>query len=273
MTDVWAEMVGKDQDKTCFKYRMEKVFLTNKSWWAAEGTPDPVIEPDYTTEANSASCISCKQSSKQIYQECWLCLHEKCEKFWEINGQKPQEQLTFNSEFLKERTKFPRHMKMPREIVKDVLDENDGNDPTYSFDRFGWKGMVCPNCGRCNSRALWNHWACETPNCGFTHQVKQPVLSVRQVYGDGHSEEYTGTPICLDTLDPLVRVRESKFEGYPRIETYELPIPGNIVAHFLANKSVNAKTGGPNDMFRRIQTDSRMNLRRSEGAHTRMSRF
>ena len=264
VTNIWAE---KTNGVVCFKYRLEKLDLRSKSWWAAKGSPDTVAEPNYRVKATRKTCTSCDIQSVQVFQQGWLCLNEKCSLFWTIDGAEPSSDLTYNARFLEERTEFPSHIKPAYRLQPEILEENVGNDPTYAFDRFGWKGMACPICGRCNSRAHWDNWRCQTAGCGFTHQVNQPILSTRQVIGGGHFVEATGHAIPYDSWDPRVTARDPAFQGNWRIHTYDL-IPGNSVTHFFANKSINAVKGGPNDMFAALQVENCMELQRFPGMST-----
>ena len=260
VTDVWAERVN---GNVCFKYRLEKIDLSSRSWWAIKGSADTVPEPNYHIKATRKTCVQCTKQSPQIFQEGWMCLNEECTLFWTTNGVEPPAVLNYNARFLEERTKFPEHIKPPYPLRPDILEDNPGNDPTYAFSQFGWKGIACPRCGRCNHRAHWDSWRCVTLNCGFTHQVQQPILSPREVLSSGHFVETTGHAIPYDSVDPLVSCREVTFQGNWRIHTYDL-IAGNSVTHFFANKAINAVEGGPNDMFINLQKGNSMGLQRFE---------
>ena len=266
VTHVWPERINR---RIAFKYRFEKIDLASKSWWAPEGSPSPVVPLVHPLQAPRASCATCRETYPQVFAQDWICLNEDCAAFWLINGEDPPADLSYNIQFLKERNPWPKEIKPAHDLKPSLLEPSTGDDPAYAYCRAGWKGMVCPSCGRCNSRKHWDAWQCETPGCGFVYKLKQPILSPRQVV-DGHSVEYTGHALPMDVCSKNVTERPTKFIGDWRVNTYDL-IDGNVVTHFQANKAINTAKGGAHDLFVSLQKDNCMGLQRfPKQQHTRM---
>ena len=257
VTDVWAE---KNNSKTCYKYRLEKLHLAGKSWWAPKGSPAP--SSGFGAPVRRDRCHYCGNSSKSIFNK-WLCLNADCTSFWKwSNGKSPSKDLKYDHAFLAERSPWPQHILPPHKIKPDLLDLGSDAEPSAGYSRSAWKGMVCPSCGRCNARRHWDAWYCETEGCGFEYCVRQPILTPRAVLG-GHEVEYSGHAMPRDEYSDLIKAHRSDFQGNWRISTYEL-IDGNTVTHFQANKPVNDIPGGSSDLFRELQTDNVMGLQRFE---------
>lgn len=246
-TDVWAEQTN---GKTIFKVRFEKIHLDEKSWWAVRGSPPPPHERDFDTKAARLVCNQCHQPSTQVFQQGWTCLNQGCEDFWFINGIQPPQQLTYSAAFLQERKQWPKSLTMPYPLKPEPL-KDTGDDAGFAVSRVCWKGMACPKCGRCNSRTHWDAWRCETGGCGFTHTVKQSVMSPRAVFDD-HEIEYTGHALLKDTCLSYVIPREHELIGDWRVNTFDL-VPGNLVTHFCSNSIINKKPSGPDQLFRDLQ--------------------
>lgn len=247
VTDVWPEM---SNGKRCFKFRFEKLDLAMKSWWAAEGTPDPPKIRNFSTKALREECGFCDQESPQIFQEGWICLNENCSEFWSIDGEDAPAELSYDSLFLGERTAWPKNIKPPFSLKPALLETDMGNDAAYAVSRVCWKGMACPKCGRCNSREHWNEWRCRTKDCDFTYNVKQSVLSPRAVL-EVHEVEFIGTALPQDTFTTPVTEQVSFMDNW-RLHTYNI-LPGNVITHFSANSIINKRPGGPHDMFLALQ--------------------
>lgn len=248
LTDYWAE---KSNSKVCFKYRFEKIDLKSKSWWAPEGSPLPLLTRTFIVKASILSCAHCHQQYKQVFQQGWICLNENCREFWTLNGKVAPDDLTYSKEFLEERSPWPQNIK-PAFDLKPAPLAQDPNHPTLAISLAAWKGIVCPRCGRCISRTIWEEWQCKTENCGFTHRITQPPISASAVRSD-HVVEYDGHALPLDRHDNQVLFRQPAFHGHWRVHTYDL-LEGNTVTHFHANRALNEMPGGAHDMFLAMQT-------------------
>lgn len=245
VTEIWAE---KSKGKTCFKFRFEKIDLATKSWWAPAGSPMPVRS---NAKALRQACMCCHKSSSQVFQDGWMCLNEACNRFWKLNGQEAPSKLTYNPAFLNERTAWPTNIKPPFPLRPDLLVADNKTDVNLAVSRASWKGMACPQCGRCNSRTLWDAWQCQTVGCGFTHGIKHTIIDPHTVLPD-HGVEFVGHALPQDKhLDP-VTMRAPEIIGEWRVHTFDV-VPGNHVTHFMANGVLNNMPGGAHDMFRALQ--------------------
>lgn len=250
VTDLWFEdLTGKNG----IKVRLEKMDLTEKSWWSVKGSPDPLPldQRDFVTRPESHQCTTCSKKSFRVYEEGWMCLNPKCSLFWTVNGAPPTD-LTFHSTFLNYRTR-PDPATVPQSdlapnfftTLKDVYSAG-------STAREAWRGIVCPKCSQCVSREYWDGWKCT--ECDFEYMMNMPTLTLDQA----------GSP------DPKRRVRPIPSLMSPQIDdqsvapyqkrTYILPGVGSVT-HFVANDTINRQPGGPNDMFRNLQT-TRLGLKR-----------
>lgn len=247
ITHIWAE---KSYGKICFKFRFQKLNLATKSWWAPADSPMPAVSRNYDIKAPHLTCVACNQDSSQVYQQGWMCLNEDCTAFWTLNGQAPPMTLIFSASFLKERTPWPMGIKPFYDLKPAPLIIDEGN-PELAYSLASWKGMVCPKCGRCNSRIHWRQWMCGSVDCDFTHRIQVKTLSPLSVLPD-HGMEYAGHAIPMDEFEKSFIRCNSELHGDWRVETYEI-FPGNTVTHFQANRTINHKPGGAHDMFRAMQ--------------------
>lgn len=248
VTHIWAE---KSNRKICFKFRFEKLDLKSKSWWAPYNTPNPPTKRDFKTKTACRTCVSCTQESIQVFQQAWICLNETCVSFWTVNGSEPPADLTYNPIFLSERSQWRKCIKPPFPL-KPVPFTVDPGHPELDYSLASWKGMVCPNCGRCNSRTLWREWRCSTKGCGFWQKIQLTALSPLSVLPD-HGVEFVGNALPQDKWDDnIVTMHESQFYKHMRVHTYEF-LNGNVIKHFHSNGPRNHKPGEAHDMFRALQ--------------------
>ena len=245
ITDIWAE---KSNGKTCFKFRFEKIDLHTKSWWAAAGSPMP---ERFEARALRQKCRFCNKINPQVFQENWMCLNDACTRFWQVGGQDAPASLAYNPVFLRERTTWPSQYKAPWALRPALLSSIGRSDPHLAVSLASWKGMACPNCGRCNSRTHWDAWKCENIECGFEHTIKHTIVDPHTVLPD-HCGEVQGLAVPLDKYLEPIELREANVIGDWRIHTYDM-LPGNHVTHFMANDVLNNAPGGAYDMFRGVQ--------------------
>ena len=250
ITDIWS---AQSNGKKCFVYRLERIYRETKSWWEAKDSPDhpqPAMSPQ---PAARMTCSTCNVKSPQVYAEGLLCLNAGCTEFWMFGRQKAPENLTYNTEFLAERNQWPDYIEPPMSIIPDLPQSTSEDEATFAYSRFGWKGVVCPQCGRCNLRRRWEEWRCETKGCSFVYEVKQPILTHRAVM-DGHAVAFTGHAPPKNIIEPPVTKKATEFVGGWRKTTYMM-LPGNKIVHFQANERVNSVPGGAHDLFRAVQKD------------------
>lgn len=256
VTEIWAE---KNFGRICYKYRFEKLYPLTPSWWAPKGSPIPTM-PDFTVHASTEVCSLCMTTSKKIFEQGWMCLKPECDKFWHFMDGKLPGVLSYSSAFLKERTCVPGYVLPDTNLQPPLLQNEEPWDPTWPYKDICARGFVCPKCGRCNSRRLWHAWVCESSGCGFSHEVRQPILKAAEVQGKNERDE-DGYADCKDKCRERVDQSGLQIVGHWRVSIFEL-IPGNCVAHFHANAAINQAVNGPDQLYTALQTDNCMGLKR-----------
>ena len=232
-------------------YRFQKFDLKKKSWWAPIGSQDPPPSPDYTPKVIQAGCIICREEHQRIYTIGWMCLNKNCSAFWTVDGGQPPADLEYESVFIQQRIEGPCGLKPPYPLKTPLITAEGEGTGALPRIRVCWRGMVCPQCGCCNSRTEWNHWTCRTPGCGFTHAVAHEVVTA-QLVRDIHQVNYTGHAIPMDKVHVDYITQQVRFTKHYRIHTYTLPNIGTIT-HFMANDHINKRKDGPDDMFVALQ--------------------
>ena len=259
ITDIWYE---KNNEQVCIKYRLEKIDLHSKSWWAKAGTPLPptAAERDYSIKAHKQRCLECGKTSKQILDQGWTCLGADCRKFWKMpSGRHPNKGAVYNADFLKERTQW-KGGNPPFAIPPDAEDIIEELDATPPYSLGDWKGFICPKCGRCNSRSEWIFWKCDSEVCDFTRPTTKFVLSPRAV--SLGQAQYSGHATPLDSYTDAIKLRRYTFGNW-LVHEYTL-CDGNTIHHLMANKYVNREPGGPDDIFKALQEGDGCGLVRGE---------
>lgn len=258
LTAIWTE---KNREHIVFMFRFQKVDLSEKSWWAPRDSPMPAVARDYVTKSPRACCIECRKESPQIYEEGWMCVSsEKCPNVGKIDGREPLVQLSFSKDFLNERTRWPAGAMPPSELVPSYQPHNSF-DPHHTTSLAAWKGFVCPQCLCCNSRIEWDWERCQAEGCDYSRGIAHSVVphlsvlpqNVLEVHGHAVSQnEYRG-----HVDHPTIA-----FLGHWRLITYKL-CDDNYVTHLLANKHINGRPGGANDIFLDMQKIDSLRLKRS----------
>ena len=264
VTNVWTE---KKDGKIEYKYRFEKVDLATRSWWSPEGAPDPLpLNSRDSRRAHREDCDDCHNESIQVYKEGWMCLNKDCKAFWKqgwkSGGSKVHRELTYLQEFVQARLTGTARQTPPFAIKPPPAPANAGNEPTYSFSQMCWKGMVCPDCGRCSSRALWDKWECGNDNCKFVYKLNQPILSSRAVM-DPRYPLYQGHALPVGERQDNSIEMGVNFIGHWRVTTYTI-CPGNTVTHFQSNQPLNELPRGADKIFMEVQKDNCLGLKRHQ---------
>ena len=258
VVEIWAE---KNNGKTCFRFRLEKLDLLKQGWWVAKGTPARTELPDFSFACPSKTCKACGEASKVIFNEAWACLIPTCPRFFkDMSGTDLGNKLTYSAAFLKERTYVPPEMK-PSHDMQPPLFTMEGESPEMVYSDKGWRGMCCPQCGCCSKRRSWTEWRCE--NCDFVHRVPKAALSPNAVRAHRDYEPSSGHHAApADDRYSVTKlfVPPTCFGGW-KIFTYELTT-GNYVTHFLSNWDTNHVENGANDMFRELQLSDDVGLMR-----------
>lgn len=256
ITHIWAQLNGKH---TIFMFRLQKLNLAEKSWWAPRDSPLPPVSRDYITKAPGASCRSCGHESPQIYNEGWMCVNHQCHQMGQLPGHNPKATLTFHQLWLNERTEWPMG-KMPEyQLVPSTAGHNN-KGTTFSTTLAAWKGFICPSCHCCNSRIDWAYQTCAAEGCNYSQRVVHAIqphfsllpLNVEEVYGHALShDEYKGHVRCT-----------KRFLGHWVLHTYKL-CENNYITHFMANQHINGRPGGANDILLEMQKGDGVRLKRA----------
>ena len=241
------------------RIRLQKIYLQEPSWYAAQDSPFPPAEHDYVTKAACETCASCDHSWPKIYRAGWMCLNDDCEEHFLLDS-KICTDLTYNPVWENERTEWPSQIVPPFPLKPaPLLADSNASSLAEETSLACWKGMVCPKCGRCNSRTKWDEWKCFNKGCDFESPVKHTVFPPKSLV-EKHGFEFEGHAISWDTFAAPVTKRETEWPGWWRQSTYDIP-GGNVVSHFHANAPINRQPGGANDILEALQ-GSKLGLER-----------
>ena len=225
--------------------------LQSPSWWGVQGSPLPPKRPDYTSRASVRTCSICQTSSKEVLAAGWLCLNEKCTDFFTLNGRVYEGPRAWNQSFLTERNEWPANSIPPFDIKPAPPTQLVDGTMKDQTSLQAWKGMVCEDCGRCNSRTNWDEWKCKTEGCTYEVPIQYHIVPASSLAPD-HAFQAEGHSIPFDKwLSPVVRT-EAAFLGFWRKQTFELT-PGNFVTHFISNQVINRQPGGADDTLAALQ--------------------
>ncbi|OCL08535.1 hypothetical protein AOQ84DRAFT_340204 [Glonium stellatum] len=247
-THVWFE---KSQGKKIIRYRFEKLKPYNGCWWAPRQMYEPVGLGDLPP-AVKKQCRACSKDSLQVYIQGWMCLQPECSLFWKLkNGLEPQEaDLLYDPRFMKQHTSWP-HSSEPYDLRPELMKVCSlpiiGQDVSYA----AWKGFVCPECGRCNSRESWIGWECGNTNCRFKYSLTHTLIPPNVLH-DPYYPLSSNYAFSRDKCLPLIKTKLDFAHNY-RINYFEIPGIDGFVVHLIANKTVNEEVGGPDDMFVELQ--------------------
>lgn len=205
-------------------------------------------------KASLKECRECHTTSKQIYQQGWMCLNEKCKLHWTLNGKKPAGDLDFHEGFKMERTAFVGFMP-PHSLIPRLPNASTSQTVT----RQCWKGFVCPKCGRCNQRTEWAGWQCLSEDCDYELVPPLEIVPASIFMGE-LSSHFQGHALSDDDFNSTqVRCMRST-HGFYSVHDYILPF-GIRVTHGHSNAVINMQSGGPDDVFRGLQ-EAKIGLRR-----------
>ena len=239
-------------------FRLQKVNLKEKSWWAPQNSPLPPINRDYETKVCQTTCDSCRQDSPLIYNEGWMCVNYACDARGKIGGQAPTVPLTFNQEWLNERSQWPSGKMPEHQLAPPLVTDLDGTN--LSTSPTAWGGFVCPKCQCCNSRIDWAKRICFADGCDFTEKVAHTVQTHRSLLPPNVNEVY-GHAVSHSEQRGHVQFTK-QFLGHWVMLTYKL-CENNYITHFLANRHINGRPGGANDVFLQLQEGDGLGLKRS----------
>lgn len=203
------------------------------------------------------TCDMCARSSIEIYTAGWMCLNDFCPAFWKLEyGVEPIElELQYNLSFLKQYTPWQCE-KEPHSIMPSLPSPGANNLLGDEYSITNAKGMVCPRCGRCNSREHWSGWRCKSPGCNFELSVK-PVFLPAEAVQNIYFPTLGGIPTSRDIVEDFVATKLNYHKSW-RINTFIIPGSSGawvgVVKHYIASTATTKELGGADDIFADLQT-------------------
>lgn len=243
---LWWE---KSNNKKVARFRYEKLYLDEQSWWVPEGFQTRNGPPDYHIKAKRQICKSCKEEHPLIFNEGFVCVNHTCKQFWMLGRTALTNEvtLTYNPVWLSERTEWPAEIKPPFALRPKLLPSDEIKDPLFTTMRASLKGTVCPKCHCCIPRKDFLGWSCEIEGCGFSHELPRIKVTIESLQST-HATQFHGHAIPRSKfLQPFQR-RASVLDGPWRVETYDV-LPGCLVKQFHSNMAINEVPGGADDML------------------------
>jgi alkylated DNA repair dioxygenase AlkB len=253
-THVWAEKTSsKKKTVTTVRYRFERLDTSKPSWY--HPAPAESVEPSPPADAVALPVKTCEECSKpcpQVYLIDWVCTNPYCAAFWKMsNGQEaPYGDLDYHPGFLLERTTWEREVP-PFDLNPGVprIGEHFGDN----LSLVNTKGIVCPHCGRCNSRYMLTHWRCDTPGCRWKLQPKHDIVMPSNLSHTPWDMASDGPSLIKSTITPVIRTQVKYHSNYKVIKYTIEGIAGAVIVA-KANKHIVSEPGGADDMFREMQT-------------------
>ena len=253
VSHIWSEKIN---GHAGLKVRFEKLDLAQKSWWSAKGSPlpPPLEERDFVLKPENIQCQKCKTRSFRVYSEGWMCLERGCTQFWKINNSDPPTTLTFHAGFLN--TRFPPGLSSQPPLP---FTSNPPSIGIGTVSEVAWRGIVCPKCQRCIPCTRWSGWKC--PCKKFLLKINRFQVDILTVDGPQERKSQLNGPIKTTRYTLTPRVDDDSISPYQKI-TYSLGVTGSVT-HIVADKEINGRPGGPNDMFDNLQAQANeLGLRR-----------
>lgn len=236
------------------KFRLENTDLTNKSWYAAEGSPEVPISTH--VKALRKECPVCNVTKPQVFASGWMCLNGKCVVFWTLDGIRAREVQDYNPAFVLEcwvQDWYRDYFLAPYAMKPELIEPNATHGQAFPATRQCWEGIVCKLCGRCNLRRHWDAWRCRTEGCPFEHKLPMDVIPASSVMGDA-GYGFQGHGVSQDKVSEPSISCEIRKHGLYRESVYQLG-DGLTISHLNANNVINSAPGGPDDLFCQLQKE------------------
>jgi hypothetical protein len=274
-THVWAEKsMGRKEPRTTIRYRFERLDRSKECWYrpapavssapksgsptesALPADPQALAESGSPTELTLPirTCKACSKSCLQVYLIDWLCTDPDCAAFWKLsNGQDaPYGELDYHPAFLQHRTGWERE-DPPFSLNPGVprIDQYFGKSLAYVSTR----GVVCPDCGRCNMRYMFTHWRCDTISCKWKLIPEIRIVMPSNLSHTPWDMTSDGPSLAKAVVNPVVHTQVRYLSNYKVIKYTIEGVVGSVVLA-KANKHVVSEPGGADDMFRELQMTS-----------------
>jgi hypothetical protein len=293
-THVWGEKtMDRKTPRTTIRYRFERLDRSKKPWYmpAAGSGAQSITQPESLTELVSAesgspteagssaeldsppkppastnlsltiqTCTACSKSCPQVYLINWLCTNPDCTAFWKLpNGQDaPYGHLDYHPAFLQHRTARERE-DPPFSVNPGVpnVDQHFGASLAYVSTR----GVVCPDCCRCNIRYKFTHWRCDMVGCKWKLVPRVQVVMPSNLGHTPWDMSSDGPGMIKAVIKPAVRTQVKYLSNYKVIRYTIDGVVGSVTVA-KANQHIVSEPGGANDMFRELQTTKNVGLER-----------
>ncbi|KZM26093.1 hypothetical protein ST47_g2755 [Ascochyta rabiei] len=257
-THIWTEKSGTSK---IVRYRFEKLNARKESWWRPRDVEDH-IELGSLPPPFIKSCGTCARKSLQIYLDGWMCLQPTCGSFWLIlpsgpdspRGSEPFEpdeaSMVYDPRFLKGHTPWPND-DHEYSLTSNDASLSDHSIPGENTSEAFIRGLVCPLCGRCNSRVDWSGWECQNATCEWKRSPPHtliPAVSLREPLWP-LTYSYT---LSRDTHSPLITANVSFAHNY-RINRHTIPGIDGFITHMVANRAIAEEPNGPDSMYEELQ--------------------
>ncbi|KAI5293817.1 hypothetical protein KEM52_005169 [Ascosphaera acerosa] len=253
ITHVWFEKLD---GQIAGRMRYEKCDVETRSWWALPDStsPLPLNQRDSPSPQDlQQTCQRCGAPSLLTFSVGWMCLNYQCDDFYKVDGEDVSElSLSYDTGFVRMRTRFTDAPKPPYSLVPSTLQDLIDSHIDNATARICWRGIVCPRCSKCVCRRLWRGWQCETPGCGFSHLpgiVPAPLRLVIPGFEMGAAGHSVPLKLTRGELRPTITYMKQY-----RKDVFVIPDMGTVI-HLAANRVVNSREGGPDDMFRQLQAE------------------
>lgn len=252
-THIWGEKVmSKKGWITSMRYRCERLDRSKEPWFRPALASGSVQEPESDLTLPIQTCTACTKSCPQVYLIGWVCTNPNCTDFWKLSaGQDaPYGELDYHPAFLHHRTEWERE-DPPFSLNPGVpqVDQHFGDNLTYVSTR----GIVCPDCGRCNVRYKFTHWRCDTAGCKWKLVPQVQVVMPSNLRHNPWDMASDGPGLAKALVKPVVHTQVRYLSNYKIIKYTIEGVVGSVVLA-KANKHVVSEPGGADDMFRELQT-------------------
>lgn len=252
-THVWGEMTkGKKGPVKTIRYRFERLNRSKASWYCASNIIPSAdnIPADLALEVKK--CTTCGNSCPQVYLLGWMCTNPECSDMWKLsNGQlAPYGDLDYHPAFLLHKTTWEREG-APFSLNPGVpqIGQHFGDNLSYVNTR----GVVCPDCGRCNTRYLFTGWRCDTQGCGWKLMPEHQVVMPTNLHHTPWDITSAGPSLIKATAKPAVKTHVKYFHNYKVVKYTIQGVDGSVIVA-KANSKIVSEAGGPDDMFREMQS-------------------
>ena len=267
----------KDKFVKIWVVRLEKVQLGTSSWWYPR---DRIADDPYgyalhdQVVAPRKTCVSCKCTSPEVFEQGWTCMVHTCEDFFKFPAGINMDKLKYATDYLRERRPFKGDLPLPQVIpALPANDYSDDNENKFGTEETFRQGMVCPKCGCCADRVYWDRWECPNKACGHRHYAalrqyplsevdkENRALKTKIIRQNQKKEGFTKLDWQQVFKDRSI-VRINKDLGAYDTATYILcDKAGEVigtVTHFKSNLAIQKKANGPDDLWNQLQEDDQL---------------